>query len=229
MTAIKGYVKVLMDTEKENISQPGFEHLQTIDGSIKQLLTLANELIDISRLEVGEIELYREWVDLIPIIKQAAKLVQQEFAARNLSLEVKLLDNLPLLYLDKNRVLQILLNLLSNAYKYTTQGGATLEITQTGKVVNIRVVDTGVGIKPADQANMFNRFFRATDRVVQQAGGTGLGLSITKGLTELHGGQLTFTSQYGVGTTFQIILPLNGTTSAEDESSHVESQNSLSM
>jgi signal transduction histidine kinase len=117
MTAIKGYVKVLMDTEKENISQPGYEHLQTIDGSIKQLLTLANELIDISRLEVGEIELYREWIDLTPIVKQATKLVQQEFVARNLDLEVNMPDNLPLLYLDKSRILQGLLNLRRNAYK----------------------------------------------------------------------------------------------------------------
>jgi signal transduction histidine kinase len=178
---------------------------------------------------VGEIELYREWIDLTPIVKQATKLVQQEFVARNLNLEVNMPDNLPLLYLDKNRILQVLLNLLSNAYKYTAQGGATLEVTQSDKLVNITVVDTGVGIKPADQTNMFNRFFRASDQVVQQAGGTGLGLSITKGLTELHGGQLTFTSQYGVGTTFQITLPLDGTTSAGDESPSVEPQISLSM
>jgi signal transduction histidine kinase len=217
MTAIKGYIKVLMDTEKENISATGYEHLQTIDGSIKQLFTLANELIDLSRLETGEIELYREWVDLGAVVKQAAKMVQQEFAARNLNLEVKLADELPNLYVDKNRILQILLNLLSNAYKYTAQGGAMVEATHSGEWVNITVTDTGVGIKPADQANMFSRFFRAGDQIVQQAGGTGLGLSITKGLTELHGGQLTFTSQYGTGTTFRVVLPKNGESPAEDE------------
>lgn len=217
MTAIKGYVKVLLGTEKSNISEAGYEHLQTIDGSIKQLLTLANELIDLSRLETGEIELYCEWIDLNPLLKQATKMVQQEFAARNLNLEVKLPDNLPQLYLDKNRILQILLNLLSNAYKYTRQGGATLEVTRSDDWVNIAVADTGVGIKPIDQANMFSRFFRANDQVVQQAGGTGLGLSITKGLIELHGGQLTFISQYGVGSTFQVTLPLQIPASMEDE------------
>jgi signal transduction histidine kinase len=193
------------------------------------LLTLANELIDLSRLEVGEIELYREWVDLTLIVKQAAKMVVPEFAARNLSLELKLADNLPLLYLDKNRTLQVLLNLLSNAYKYTIQGGATLEISQSNESVNISVADTGVGIKPADQANLFNRFFRANDQVVQQAGGTGLGLSITKGLIELHGGQLTFTSQHGVGTTFQVALPVNAPAIAEHEPENIESQTSLTL
>jgi signal transduction histidine kinase len=183
---------------------------------------LANELIDLSRLETGEIELYREWIDLATIIKQAVKVVQQEFISRNLELEVKLEDNLPELYLDKNRILQILLNLLSNAYKYTAQGGTTIQINQLDEWVTIAVSDTGVGIKPADQANIFGRFFRAGDEFVQQVGGTGLGLSITKGLVELHGGNLSFTSQYGIGTTFWVALPKNGVVALEDELETVE-------
>lgn len=210
MSAIQGYVKVLMDTEKDNISANGYEYLQTITGSIKQLLTLANDLIDLSRMETGEIELYCQWVDLDSIINHAVKMVQQEFAVRNLELKVKLPDSLPQLYLDKNRILQVLLNLLSNAYKYTAQGGTTIEVTHSDKWVNIAVIDTGVGIKEADQVKLFSRFFRANDRFVQKVGGTGLGLSISKGFTELHGGQLTFESEYGVGTTFKIVLPKNG-------------------
>ncbi len=222
MSAIKGYVSVLLGSE-EALSDTGKEYLQTIDISIKQLLNLANELIDLSRLESGEIELYREQVFLPPIIKQAAKMVRQEFASRNLTLQVEVEENLPQLYVDKNRVLQILLNLLSNAYKYTPQGGATLRVSQDEAWVTIKVSDTGVGIKPSDQANMFSRFFRANDRHVQRAGGTGLGLNITKGLTELHGGALTFTSQYGVGTTFQATLPKNIGTIPDDQEELEES------
>lgn len=229
MTAIKGYVKVLLDTEKEHLSAPGYEHLQTIDGSIKQLLTLANELIDLSRLEAGEIELYQEWIDLTTIVKQAARIVQQEFANRNLNLTVKLPDHLPRLYLDKNRMLQVLLNLLSNAYKYTARGGATIEVTHTDDWINITVADTGVGIKPADQAHLFSRFFRANDQLVQKAGGTGLGLSITKGLTELHGGELTFTSQYGSGSTFRVTLPANNGPDPEAEPESLKTQPSLPL
>jgi signal transduction histidine kinase len=227
MSAIKGYVKILLDTEKDGLSQPSYEYLQTIDGSIKQLLTLANELIDLSRMESGEFELYREWVDLNVIMRQAIRMVQQEFATRNLRLEVKLTDNLPKLYLDRNRITQVLLNLLSNAYKYTAQGGATIEVIQSEDSVQIAVKDTGVGIKLADQANMFSRFFRANDQFVQKAGGTGLGLSITKNLVELHGGQLTFSSQYGSGTTFQVVLPIEGVPPAEVDQDEFEPQISL--
>jgi signal transduction histidine kinase len=207
MSAIKGYVGVLLQTEKDNLSSESYDYLQTIDTSIKQLLQLANELIDVSRMETGEMELYREWVDLGGIIEHAAKIVRQEFASRNLTLEVRFEDNLPKLYLDRSRMLQVLLNLLSNAYKYTMQGGATVEVTQTDTCVHIAVADTGVGMKETDRTNLFNRFFRASDRVVQKAGGTGLGLSITKGLIELHGGALTFESEYGIGTTFRVALP----------------------
>ncbi len=227
MSAIKGYVNVLLNTEKEYLSDTGYEYLQTIDVSVVQLLSLASELIDLSRIEMGEIELYRERIDLVPIVKQATKMVQQEFATRNLSLELKLEDNLPEVYMDRNRVLQILLNLLSNAYKYTVKGGATLEVRQAEDWVHIAVTDTGVGIKPADQAHMFSRFFRSGDHVVQQAGGTGLGLNITKGLVELHGGELTFSSAYGVGTTFQVALPKNGKVPAEDEREVLDLQPSL--
>ncbi len=227
MSAIKGYVKVLLNTEKDSLSGTGYEYLQTIDGSIKQLLTLANELIDLSRMETGEFELYPEWVDFTAITQQAIKMVQQEFADRNLSLEVKLADNLPKLYLDRNRIMQVLLNLLSNAYKYTAQGGASVEVTQSDEWVNIAVKDTGVGIKPADQANMFSRFFRANDQFVQKAGGTGLGLNITKSLIELHGGELTFTSKYGLGTTFQVTLPKNGTAPDQNDQEIFEPQISL--
>jgi signal transduction histidine kinase len=85
-----------------------------------------------------------------------------------------------------------------------------VELKRAGAGVQVSVIDTGIGIRAADQANLFNRFFRANDQVVKKVGGTGLGLSISKGLTELHGGSLTFKSQYRAGTTFTITLPIAG-------------------
>lgn len=209
MSAIQGYVEVLLSLKKEVLLEEGPKYLQIINVSVQQLLTLANDLIDVSRLETGEVELYCRWMDIEPIVNDAVKMVQQEFASRNLTLEVIIEKPLPKLYLDARRILQILLNLLSNAYKYTPQGGATITISQTGDWVNIAIADTGAGIKAEDQANLFKRFFRANDRVIQRAGGTGLGLNISKGFTELHGGKLSVESQYGVGTTFTIALPQN--------------------
>jgi signal transduction histidine kinase len=209
MSAIQGYVDILLASENNNLSEAGYEYLQTIGVSIKQLLKLANELIDLSRMETGEIDLYPQWVDLTEVVQNAAKIVRQEYEARNLSLEIKVEDDLPQLYVDHNRLNQVLLNLLSNAYKYTPQGGAMIAVNQTDEWINIDVSDTGLGIKKADQEKMFERFFRANDRSVQRVDGVGLGLNISKGLIELHGGNLTFESQYGTGTTFTISLPKN--------------------
>lgn len=209
MSAIKGYTELLLAIEQDNVSAEGYDYLQIIMQNIKQLLTLANELIDVSRMEIGQMELYYQWVDITQVIEQAAKTVQHEFNVRNLNLTMSLDADLPKLYVDRNRIMQVLLNLLSNAYKYTDVGGATVEVSQNDQWVNITVIDTGVGIKESDKANMFTRFFRAADPFVQQAGGTGLGLNITKGLVELHGGTLTFESEYGSGTIFRVILPKN--------------------
>jgi len=216
MSAIQGYVEVLLDLEKENLAEESYEYLQSINLSVKQLLTLANDLIDLSRLETGEIDLYREWVDLTDIVDDAVKIVQREFANRNLKLEIHIDDHLPKLNVDSRRILQILLNLLSNAYKYTIEGGAAVNVSQSEAWIEVAVTDTGAGIKPEDHPRLFQRFFRAGDQVIQKAGGTGLGLSISKGLTELHGGTLTFESEYGSGTTFLVKLPKNGVLSPEN-------------
>ncbi len=207
LAAMIGYVDVLLQVEKEHLSETGYEYLQTVYASSRQLLQLANELIDVSRIETGKFSLYQEWTDLSSVVLQAVKTVQQEFARRNLYLELKMVENLPDLYIDRNRMLQALLNLLSNAYKYTPQGGATLEVTQSNGIVQVVLADTGVGIKPEDQGHMFERFFRANDPHIQKAGGTGLGLNITRSLVELHGGNLTFESRHGHGTTFHMVLP----------------------
>ena len=216
MSAIKGYVEVLLDLEQETISEEGYEYLQTINMSVKQLLTLANDLIDLSRLEAGEIELYRQWLDIETVVQDGVKIVQQEFNARNLNLKTDIEPQLPQLYVDGRRILQVLLNLLSNAYKYTVEGGATIRAYQADNYVHIAVTDTGTGIKPEDQASLFQRFFRANDQVVQQVGGTGLGLNISKGLTELHNGYLSFESRYGIGTTFTLTLPVVLTETSHD-------------
>jgi signal transduction histidine kinase len=220
MSAIQGYVDILLATERGFISEAGYGYLQTINVSVKQLLKLANELIDLPRMETGEIELYCQWVDLSSLIDNAVKLVQQEFENRNLNLTVQCENDLPDLYVDPNRLNQVLLNLLSNAYKYTVKGGATIEITQSGEWVNVAISDTGLGIKVSDQEKLFERFFRSGDRAVQQVGGSGLGLSISKGLVELHDGELVFESEYGRGTTFTVMLPKAGRTDETNASKH---------
>jgi signal transduction histidine kinase len=207
MAAIRGYVEVLTDLEAGSLSEAGRKYLDIIDTNIRRLLSLANDLIDLSRIEVGEIALYREWTNLTSIVEGAADTVRREFEKRGLSLVVQIEPDLPPLYVDQHRVTQILLNLLTNAYKYTVAGGATVDVSRADDTVRIVVADTGVGLTPEEQTRLFERFFRSSHEVVQKAGGTGLGLAITKSLIELHGGAITFDSESGKGTTFTITFP----------------------
>jgi signal transduction histidine kinase len=207
MAAIRGYVEVLTDLESASLSEAGRKYLDIIDTNIRRLLALANDLIDLSRIEVGEIALYREWTDVTSIVEGAADTVRREFEKRGLSLAVQIEPDLPPLYVDQHRVTQILLNLLTNAYKYTVAGGATVDVGRTDGMVRIVVADTGVGLTEEEKTRLFERFFRSGNEVVQKAGGTGLGLAITKSLIELHGGTITFESESGKGTTFAVSFP----------------------
>jgi two-component system phosphate regulon sensor histidine kinase PhoR len=211
MAAIRGYVEVLTDLEAASLSEAGRKYLDIIDTNIRRLLSLANDLIDLSRIEVGEIALYREWSDLASIVEGAADTVRREFEKRNLSLAVHVEPDLPPLYVDQHRVTQVLLNLLTNAYKYTVAGGARVDVSRVDDTVRIVVADTGVGLTEDEQTRLFERFFRSSHEVVQKAGGTGLGLAITKSLIELHGGAITFESQAGKGTTFTVSFPTGAT------------------
>jgi signal transduction histidine kinase len=163
-----------------------------------------------SRIEVGELALYREWTELEPIVRGAVDTVKQEFEKRGLGLEVQIEPDLPLLYLDRHRISQVMLNLLTNAYKYTVKGGATVKVSQADHMVRIEVVDTGVGMTKEETAHLFERFFRSKNAVVQRAGGSGLGLTITKSMVELHGGAIWAQSECNVGTTFVVSLPMAG-------------------
>jgi signal transduction histidine kinase len=202
---------VLTDLEAASLSEAGRKYLDIIDTNIRRLLSLANDLIDLSRIEVGEIALYREWSDLASIVEGAADTVRREFEKRGLSLAVDIESDLPPLYVDQHRVTQVLLNLLTNAYKYTVAGGARVDVNRVDDTVRIVVADTGVGLTEEEQTRLFERFFRSSNEVVQKAGGTGLGLAITKSLIELHGGAITFESQSGKGTTFTVSLPTGAT------------------
>jgi signal transduction histidine kinase len=208
ISAIKGFVDLLSDLEAESLSDTGREYLGIVSANIRRLLSLANDLIDLSRIEVGEIALYREWTELEPLVEGAVDTVRQEYEKRGLDLQVQIETGLPLLFLDRHRITQVLLNLLTNAYKYTVEGGGSLRVSQTDHTVQIEIGDTGVGMTGKEQAHLFERFFRSNHEVVQKAGGSGLGLTIAKSMVELHGGKISVQSEYNVGTTFTVSLPL---------------------
>ncbi len=208
LTSIKGYLDLLLIGASGAINKHQESFLRIIKDNAERLHDLVNDLLDISRIESGKVDLDVQVVSMPLLIQHVADSLRMEFDDRNLTLTLDVPSNLPEIFGDPNRIEQILTNLLSNAYKYTRQGGATVRARVVDSVLQVDVIDTGIGISKQDQERLFTRFFRAEDRAVRQQAGTGLGLHITKLLVEMHGGLIWVKSEPGVGTTFSFTLPL---------------------
>jgi PAS domain S-box-containing protein len=208
LTAIKGYLDLILIGAAGPITQQQQSFLEIAKGNARRLHELVSDLLDLSRIESGRAELDLQVVSLQPVIEQVVDTLRNEFEVRDLALTVDVSQNLPELFGDPLRIAQILTNLLSNAYKYTSTGGVTLRGRQIHGNLQVDIIDTGVGISEDDQDKLFTRFFRARDTIVRQQAGTGLGLNITKSLVELHGGEIWVESAPGKGSTFSFTLPL---------------------
>lgn len=208
LTSIKGYLDLVLMGAAGQINKQQASFLEIAKANADRLNALVSDLLDISRIESGKAVLDLKVTSLSEIIYQVAQGLEHEFEARGLTLQVDVPANLPEILADPVRVAQILGNLLSNAYKYTQNGGATIRARSTSKAIQVDVSDTGIGIFKEDQEKIFGRFFRAEDNLVRQQPGTGLGLNITKSLVEMHGGRIWLESEPGKGTTFSFTLPL---------------------
>jgi signal transduction histidine kinase len=208
LTSIQGYVELLL----EGAGAPDGERRECLDlvkSNADRLLGLISDLLDLSRIEAGRIDLRRAAVELAPLIEGAARSLRPLIEARQQRLALELDDALPPAWADPDRVTQILTNLISNANKYTPVGGSvTVAARRDGESVRVEVRDTGIGLTAEEQAQLFTRFFRARRRAAEPAAGTGLGLVITRLLVELHGGQITVTSAPGQGSIFGFSLPV---------------------
>ena len=206
LTSIQGFAELLL--EGGEIAGEARESLTIVKKNADRLLGLINDLLDVARMEAGRIELHRTSLDLAHLIREVAGSLRPLIEAKRQRLRLDLGDALPAVWADANRVTQILTNLISNAHRYTpVEGGITVAARRDDRFVRVDVRDTGIGLSPEEQAQLFTKFFRAHDRSPQAAGGTGLGLVITRLLVELHGGQITLTSAPGQGSTFTFSLP----------------------
>jgi len=209
MTSIRGYADML---EKGMVGpltpdQVGFIHI--ISRNAKRMQVLVSDLQDISRIETGQLRLEIKPTTLAEALESARQTTQAQIEAQSQQLTVEVPEDLPLIHADPARLEQVLINLLSNAYKYTPKGKhihvrAWLE----DRYVHCTVSDTGIGISPQDQARLFTKFFRSENPAVREMPGTGLGLCIVKSLVELQGGEIEMKSQVGKGTTFTFTVPV---------------------
>ena len=207
LTSIQGYAELLL--EDKQIGGEERESLALVKRNADRLLGLINDLLDLSRMEAGKLDLKRTSLDLGRLIPEVADSLRPLIEDKRQRLKLELGEALPAVWADQNRVTQILTNLIANAHKYTlADGSITVAARRDHGFVRVDVSDTGIGLSPEDQAQLFTKFFRAHDRSPEAGGGTGLGLVITRLLVELHGGQITVSSAPGQGSTFSFSLPV---------------------
>ena len=174
----------------------------------QHLATLVNDVLDLSQVEAGRMAISRSWVALQGTIREAMEVVQGLYDSKGLYLNADLGAELPPVFFDETRIRQVIINLLSNAVRFTERGGVTLACRLVGGEVVLSVSDTGLGIAEKDQQRVFEPFQQADASIRRRFGGSGLGLTISKQFVEMHGGKMWLESQPGQGTTFSFSLPV---------------------
>lgn len=210
LTSIKGYTDLLLTGQTGEINDLQKEFLGIVQGSASRLGNLINDILDISRIESGRMELKMEPVDYGRIVTDVLRLMKPAADDKDIAIDASFPENIPLVRGDADKITQILTNLLSNGIKYTPAGGwvkVYLEVTE-GECITTCVQDSGIGISAADQKRLFQKFFRADNSLTREAGGTGLGLAIVKTMIELLGGTIWLESTPGVGSKFFYTLQL---------------------
>ncbi|MGD1993769.1 MAG: HAMP domain-containing sensor histidine kinase, partial [Anaerolineae bacterium] len=213
MTSIKGYSDLLTKGTAGELNEMQQSFLEVIRSNVSRMDELVRGLLDISRIEAGRVRINAEPVQMHEAVAEAVRGVQEQITAKSQDLVVEVPVALPTVAADRTRLVQILVNLLSNACKYTPEGGAIYVEAEPmdgpgSGFVRCSVRDTGVGISEEDQQRLFTKYFRADDPAVRAEPGTGLGLVITKNLIELQGGEIWMESELGQGSEFAFTMPV---------------------
>jgi signal transduction histidine kinase len=211
LTPITGFLEMLLDEEFGPLAELQRESLEIVNRSTKRLEALTNDLLDLTRLEAGRLAVVLNSTDLPALIESVAAEYRPQLNAKSQHLTLHIQLDVPPALCDEARASQIIGNLISNASKYTLDGGeitVSLTLADEEGFVQVSVMDTGIGISAEDQERLFERFFRAKSAGEARAPGTGLGLYITRSLVELHGGEVWFESEIGQGSTFHVTFPI---------------------
>ncbi|MBW4520617.1 MAG: response regulator [Scytolyngbya sp. HA4215-MV1] len=216
LNAILGMTEGLQEQVFGNINERQLKALQTIESSGTHLLELINDILDVAKIEAGQIELTYTSTSIHHLCQSSLAFIKQQALQKNIQVQVKLPTHLPNLVVDERRTRQVLINLLNNAVKFTPEGGQiTLQVQRPTPQdradsvcwVRFSVTDTGIGITPENIKKLFQPFVQIDSALNRQYTGTGLGLSLVKRIVELHGGRVGVTSDLGVGSCFTIDLP----------------------
>jgi PAS domain S-box-containing protein len=207
LNSIIGFSGILLQELAGPLDQEQKKQLGMVSDSAEHLLALINDVLDISKIEAGQIKLASEPVDVVAVLEKVVRTMKPLADRKQLALDLAIAPGVGAVRGDTRRVEQVILNLMSNAVKFTEQGSVMIECEKTGDRVVIRVRDTGIGIKEADLDKLFKPFSQVESGLTRQYDGTGLGLSICKKLMDLMGGTIGVESEHGRGSTFSISLP----------------------
>ena len=204
LTSMLAFASLLKRNKEGNLTEKNVRHLDIIDKNGRRLNALIQDLLDVSHMDMGKLLLEPSHFDIVECVNELAESFAPIYDKKSQTLHLHTSDDEALIYADKNRIMQVLTNLLSNASKYSPESkNVWLSVAKVGDHLEFEVKDEGFGISEEDQKQMFTSFFRVDSEETRSVEGTGLGLVIAKGIVEIHGGQMKMESKIGIGTVFR--------------------------
>jgi PAS domain S-box-containing protein len=212
LTSIIGFVSFVLDGKAGPINEKQTDSLMRVQRQSKRLAALISDLLDVSRIESGRIQMRQKPISLLDIAKQGIEEIRLQADAKSIHLNFIAPESLPTITGDEARMGQIFTNLIGNAIKFTPDNGEVIvKLKVDGNLLHVEVIDTGPGIPVEKRQKIFDKFYQLSDLHTRQQGGSGLGLSIAKSIVEAHGGTLWIDDgNRGKGSNFQFVLPLTG-------------------
>jgi len=208
LTSIHGFSQLLLNPSVMKVSGKRSKYLSIIESETKRLSNLVTEILDLSRIDLGTIKFIIEDVNTSEILNDIKKEMEIQILSKGLKPVYRIESNLPKIATDKERLVQILMNLINNSVKYTPKGSITVKAYREKEFIHFAVKDTGIGIPKEHHSKIFQRFYQVDSSYTRASGGTGLGLSLCKEFVASLGGKIWFTSAFGKGSEFHFILPI---------------------
>ena len=200
---------VMMKNRTKNLTDKQVKNLKIVNNCGKDLLYLINDILDLSKLEAGQINIEKSDIDVKEMAQDVFDMFESQAKSKGITLELEVDDNIGMIFSDEDRVKQILKNLISNALKFTSEGTVRFKVKNSNHEIKVFIEDEGIGIPEDKLEHIFNRFKQADGSTTRQYGGTGLGLAISKELAKLLDGNIKVKSIVGEGSTFELTLPKN--------------------
>jgi signal transduction histidine kinase len=208
LNAVLGYAELLQDGLYGELPDKARDVLERVQANGKHLLGLINDVLDLSKIEAGQLQLQMDEYSMRNVVQMVVSATESLASSKKLPLKVEIANDMPLGQGDERRIAQVLLNLVGNAIKFTDEGEVRVAARASNGIFSVAVTDTGPGVHASQKTRIFQEFHQVDSSNTKKKGGTGLGLAIAKRIVELHGGRIWVDSEVGRGSTFQFDLPV---------------------